>query len=251
MTMHYDFSGRMAVVTGGARGIGRAITERFLVAGAEVAIWDIDATALAATRDALGADRLHGFIVDQSDEAQVEQAAAATRALTGRIDMLVNNAAIQGSRSPLWTYPVSEWRRLLDVNLTGQFLCCRAVVPVMLERSYGRVVNMTSLAGKEGHANFAAYSAAKAGILALTKSLSKDVAEHGIIVNAIGPGTIESESLATVPPDVNESILSRTPMRRFGTLAEVAALAAWLCSDEITFTTGALFDISGGRTGYQ
>ena len=247
----YDFSGRTAVVTGGARGIGRAIVERFLAAGAEVAIWDSDAAALATTRDALGPDRLHSFITDQSDEAQVMRAAAATHQLTGRIDMLVNNAAIQGSRASLWTYPVAEWRRMLDVNLTGQFLCCRAVVPLMLERGYGRIVNLTSLAGKEGHANFAAYAATKAAILALTKSLSKDVAEHGIIVNAIGPGTIESESLATVPPEVNEAILNRTPMGRFGTLTEVAAMAAWLCSDEVSFTTGALFDISGGRTGYQ
>ena len=148
-------------------------------------------------------------------------------------------------------YPIDSWRRLLEVNLTGQFLCSRAVVPVMAAAGWGRIVNMTSLAGKEGHADIAAYAVSKAGVLALTKSLAKEVAKDGIIVNAIVPGTIDSPSPATVPPPFDQAVLDRTQMGRFGRAEEVAALAAWLCSEEVSFTTGALFDISGGRTAYQ
>ncbi len=242
--LRYDFSGRVAVVTGGAQGLGRAIAERLLASGATVVSWDVVPSPWSA-------EGLRSVVADQSDAAQVDEALRQTLVAAGRVDILINNAAIQGPRLPVRDYPIDSWRRLLEVNLTGQFLCSRAVVPVMAAAGWGRIVNMTSLAGKEGHADFAAYAVSKAGILALTKSLAKEVAKDGIIVNAIGPGTIDSPSLATVPPAFNQAVLDRTPMGRFGRAEEVAALAAWLCSEEVSFTTGALFDISGGRTAYQ
>lgn len=246
----YDFSGRVAVVTGAARGLGKAAAARLAASGATLVLWDRDATALERTA-AEFAGRAHAAQVDQSDDHAVARATQAAMAAHGRIDILINNAAIVGPQKPVWEFDPAAWREVIDIDLIGQFHCCRHVIPHMRDANYGRVVNMTSLAGKEGHANLSAYCAAKAGILALTKCLAKEVATYNILVNAVAPGTIESESLAAIDPSFHEAVLRRTPMARFGRAEEVAAMVCFLCSDEPSFTTGALFDVSGGRTGYQ
>ena len=242
--------GRIAVVTGGGRGIGRSIAARLLDVGAQVILWDRDPAALDQARAELPR-LMHTVVMDQASWTSVEVAAADAIKAAGRIDILINNAAVFGCRVPLWEYPLETWRDVVDVNLHGQFHCCRAVVPHMRRQRYGRIVNMTSLAAKEGHANFAAYCVSKAGIHALTKCLSKEVATDGILVNAVAPGTIESDSLAAMDASFQQAVLSRTPMARFGRAEEVASMVCWLCSDEASFTTGALFDVSGGRTSYQ
>ena len=241
---------RIAVVTGGGRGIGRGIAARLLDVGAQVILWDRDAAALDEARAELP-KLMRTIVMDQADWASVEAATAETMEAADRIDILVNNAAIFGCRVPLWDYPLDTWRDVIDVNLHGQFHCCRAVVPHMRRQRYGRIVNMTSLAAKECHANFAAYCVSKAGIHALTKCLSKEVATDGILANAVAPGTIESNSLADMEASFQQAVLNRTPMARFGRAEEVASMVCWLCSDEASFTTGALFDVSGGRTSYQ
>jgi 3-oxoacyl-[acyl-carrier protein] reductase len=249
MTNRIDLGGRGAVVTGGARGIGLAIAERFVASGAKVGLWDVDAAALDAATAKLGA-AAHGQIVDITDEAAVAKAAAASERALGRIDILVNNAGITGPNKPTWEYPPADWRRVIEVDLNGVFLCCRAVVPGMVRRGYGRVVNIASVAGKEGNPNAPAYSAAKAGVIGLTKSLGKELAAKGVIVNCIAPAAAKTDIFKQMTPEFIEYMKSKIPMGRFVEVAEIAALAAWLASEDCSFTTGGVFDISGGRATY-
>ena len=240
-----------AVVTGGARGIGFGIARRLLAAGAAVAIWDVDVehgnAAAGQLRD-LG--RVEALAVDVADPASVEAAARETLRRYSRVDVLVNNAGIAGPNMKTWEYPRDAWQKVLDIDLTGVFLCCRAIVPSMLERRYGRIVNIASIAGKEGNPNAAAYSAAKAGVIALTKSLGKELAGTGIVVNCVTPAAVETDIFAQMTREHIEFMRSKIPMGRFGTIEEVAALVAWLASKECSFSTGAVFDISGGRATY-
>ncbi len=246
-----DLSGRVAVVTGGARGIGLAVARRFLASGARVSLWDNDAAALAATAQALGAgERVQTVTVDITQEPAVAAAATATHARFGAIHILVNNAGIAGVNKKLWECTPAEWRAVMELDLFAVFLCCRAVVPLMLARDTGRIVNVASIAGKEGNPNASHYSAAKAGVIGLTKSLGKELATTGIRVNCITPAVIETEILKQCSPEHVKYMLSKIPMGRPGTVDEVAALVAWLCSDECSFSTGAVFDISGGRATY-
>jgi NAD(P)-dependent dehydrogenase (short-subunit alcohol dehydrogenase family) len=242
-----DLAGRAAVVTGGARGIGRAIAERLLASGAQVALWDRD----AATLEQAGAgDAVLSVVVDVTDEASVETAAAATRARFGKIDILVNNAGITGGNATSWELAPADWRQVLEVNLTGAFLTCRAIVPGMLAAGYGRIVNVASIAGKEGNPNAAHYSASKAGLIALTKSLAKETAARGVIVNCITPAAVRTAMFDQMSQAHIDYMLARIPMGRFGQVEELAALVAWLSSEECSFSTGAAFDISGGRATY-
>ncbi len=243
--------GQHAVVTGGARGIGLAIAKRLLGAGAAVSLWDIDRdeTPRAAERLAsLG--RADALVVDTSNAASVEAAAADTLARHRRVDILVNNAGIAGPNAKTWEYPLEAWHRVLDVDLTGVFLCCRALLPHMLARNYGRIVNVASVAGKEGNPSASAYSAAKAGVIALTKSLGKELAGTGVIVNCVTPAAVETDIFRQMTREHVEFMLAKIPMGRFGTVDEVAALVGWLASTECSFSTGAVFDISGGRATY-
>jgi len=236
-----DLADRVAVVTGGARGIGRAIAERLMASGARVALWDRDVASLA------GAVSL---TVDVADEASVAGATEATRRQLGKIDILVNNAGITGGNAKSWDLAPADWRRVLEVNLTGPFLCCRAIVPGMIEGGYGRIVNIASIAGKEGNPNAAHYSASKAGVIALTKSIAKETAQNGVVVNCITPAAVRTEMFDQMSQEHIDFMLSRIPMGRFGKVEELAALVAWLCSAECSFSTGAAFDISGGRATY-
>jgi 3-oxoacyl-[acyl-carrier protein] reductase len=244
-----DLGARGAVVTGGARGIGLAIAARFLASGAKVGLWDMDAAAVEAAKAKLGPGT-HGHVVDITDDAAVAKAAAASEKALGRIDILVNNAGITGPNKPTWEYPVADWRRVIDVDLNGVFLCCRAVVPGMVARGYGRVVNIASVAGKEGNPNAPAYSAAKAGVIGLTKSLGKELAAKGVIVNCITPAAAKTDIFKQMTPEFIDYMKSKIPMGRFVEVAEIAALAAWLASEDCSFTTGGVFDISGGRATY-
>jgi 3-oxoacyl-[acyl-carrier protein] reductase len=230
-----DLRGRIAIVTGGAQGIGAAIVERMEASGASVRVWDV-----AAKKDP----------VDVSDAAQVEKATARALAELGGIDVLVNNAGVAGLNSPTVEYPFDEWERVLRVNLTSQFLCCRAVAPHMVKRKYGRIVNIASIAGKEGNPNAVAYSASKAGVIALTKSLGKELAQTGVLVNCVTPAAAKTAIFDQMKQQHIAYMLSKIPMSRFVTVEEIASLVCWLASEDCSFSTGAVFDISGGRATY-
>jgi len=246
-----DLSGRNAVITGGAQGIGRAITERFLDSGAAVAIWDRDlALAQKAAAELKSRGRIAAIAVDVTQYADVECARNATLKEFGRVDILVNNAGVAGLNTTTWDYPVDEWRRVMSTNLDSQFYCCKAIAPLMVAQNYGRIVNIASIAGKEGNPNAPAYSASKAGVIALTKSLAKETAGKDISVNCITPAAAKTAIFDQMTQQHIEFMLSKIPRGRFVTVEEIAALAAFCASSDCSFTTGAAFDISGGRATY-
>ncbi|MFO1325906.1 MAG: SDR family NAD(P)-dependent oxidoreductase [Rubrivivax sp.] len=246
-----DLKDRCAVITGGAQGIGLATAERFLQSGASVMLWDIDATRLAEAEATLGAPgRVFGRTVELTDDAAVAAAAADAQARLGRIDILVNNAGITGGNGKTWELDPAVWRRVVEVNLIGPYLTCRHVVPGMVARGYGRIVNIASVAGKEGNPNASHYSASKAGLIALTKSLAKETATQGVLVNAIAPAAARTAMFAQMAQAHIDYMLSKIPMGRFVEVGEIAAMAAWLASEECSFSTGAVFDITGGRSTY-
>jgi 2-dehydro-3-deoxy-L-rhamnonate dehydrogenase (NAD+) len=229
-----DFKGRTAVVTGGMQGIGAAIAKRLETSGARVAIWDLG----------------HADKVDVSSPASVEKAVEKTLKQLGKIDVLVNNAGIAGMNKPTVDYPIDEWDRVLRINLTSQFLTCRAVAPHMVKAKYGRIVNIASVAGKEGNPNAVAYSASKAGVISLTKSLGKELAQAGVLVNCVTPAAAKTAIFDQMTEQHIQYMLSKIPMNRFVTVDEVAALVCWLASEDCSFSTGGVFDISGGRATY-
>ena len=246
-----DLNQRVAIVTGGARGLGRSIAERLLASGARVSLWDIDAAALAAAASELGAPgAVHTVMVNLADLASVQAAAESTAAAFGKIDILVNNAGITGGNAKTWQIDPADWRRVMELNLNGPFYCCHSVVPHLLKNGYGRIVNIASIAGKEGNPNAAHYSASKAGVIALTKSLGKELATANITVNAIAPAVIATDILKQMTQTHIDYMLSKIPMGRFGKKEEAAALVAWICSEECSFTTATVFDLSGGRATY-
>ncbi len=246
-----DLAGRNAVVTGGGQGIGRAIVERFLASGAAVAIWDRDGKLAEQVAGELKSQgRLVAVAVDVTKLAEIERARAATLKAFGRIDILVNNAGIAGPNVKTWDYDPDAWAQVMRVNLDSQFYCCRALVPLMIAQNYGRIVNIASIAGKEGNPNASAYSASKAGVIALTKSLGKELANHDIAVNCITPAAAKTAIFDQMTQAHIDFMLSKIPRGRFVTVAEIAALAAFCASADCSFTTGAVFDISGGRATY-
>jgi 2-dehydro-3-deoxy-L-rhamnonate dehydrogenase (NAD+) len=246
-----DLNGRVAVITGGARGIGAAAAARALRSGAAVVLWDVDAArAELAVRDLAALGTVSADLVELSDAQSVQAATEATLARHGRIDILVNNAGITGGNGATWELDPEVWHRVLEVNLTGAFLTCRAVVPQMMARGYGRIVNVASIAGKEGNPNASHYSASKAGLIGLTKSLAKELAPRNIVANCITPAAARTEIFSQMKQEHVDYMLARIPMGRFLELDEVAALICWLSSEECSFSTGAVFDISGGRATY-
>jgi len=244
-----DLNGRCAVVTGGAQGFGRAIAERFVGSGARVAIWDHDQPFAERTAKEIGA-AVSAFKVDVSDLAAVERARDETLKALGKIDILVNNAGIAGVNRTVWETDLEEWRKVLRINLDGPFICCKAIVPVMIKQDYGRIINIASIAGKEGNPNAAHYSASKAGLIALTKSLGKELAKQNIMVNAVTPAAAKTAIFDQMTQAHIDFMLSKIPKNRFVLVEELAAMVAWLASEDCSFSTGAVFDISGGRATY-
>lgn len=246
-----DLHGRTAIVTGAARGIGYATAQKFFASGAAVALWDIDAAALdKAVASLKQSDRIHAAVVDVTDEASVADATDALTRDAGSIDILVNNAGITGGNASLWQLEPQMWRRVVEVNLVGPYLVCRAVVPHMIAAGYGRIVNIASIAGKDGNPNASHYSASKAGLIGLTKSLGKELAMTGVLVNCVTPAAAKTELFGQMKPEHIDYMLSRIPMGRFVAVDEIAAMVAWLASEACSFSTGAVFDISGGRAVY-
>ena len=229
-----DFAGRNAIVTGGMIGIGAAIVKRLEASGAKVAIWDLN-----------GPER-----VDVADQSSIDRALKKTLSSLGRIDVLVNNAGIAGPSMSVVEYPVEQWKRVIDIDLNGPFLCSRAVVPHMVKAGYGRIVNIASIAGKEGNPNAAAYAAAKGGLIAFTKALGKELAQTGVLVNCVTPAAAQTAILDQVTPEFAKFMLSKIPMGRFVKVEEIAAMVCWLASEDCSFSTGGVFDISGGRATY-
>jgi 2-dehydro-3-deoxy-L-rhamnonate dehydrogenase (NAD+) len=244
-----DLKGRGAIVTGGAAGIGFAIAQRLAASGARVSLWDRDEKALAQSAGVLGPGT-HTARLDVSDEPQVQAALATTLGALGRADILVCSAGITGPNTTTWEYPVADWKQVLDINLTGVFLCNKALATHMRTSDYGRIVNIASIAGKEGNPNASAYSASKAGVISLTKSLGKELAKTGIRVNCVTPAAVKTGMFAQMTQAHIDFMLSKIPMGRFGEVEEIAALVAWLCTEDCSFSTGAVFDLSGGRAVY-
>jgi 3-oxoacyl-[acyl-carrier protein] reductase len=246
-----DLSGRKAIVTGAARGIGYAISERLLQSGAEVCLWDIDAAAVEEAKSTLSAaGTVHGARVDVTDAKSIDAGVSTALSAMGKVDILVNNAGIAGNNAKTWELSPEEWRKVVEINLTGPFLCCRAVAPLLVDNGYGRIVNIASIAAKEGNPNAAHYSASKAGVVALTKSLGKELATSNVLVNCITPAVIETDIFKQMTQQHIDYMLAKIPMNRFGQKHEAAALVAWLCSEDCSFSTGAVFDLSGGRATY-
>jgi NAD(P)-dependent dehydrogenase (short-subunit alcohol dehydrogenase family) len=244
-----DFGNRAAVVTGGATGIGYAIAHRLVASGGRVSLWDRDAQAVASAAARLGA-HVDAQVVDVVSLTSVENAASATVAALGRIDALVCSAGITGPNMTLADYPDDAWRDVFDVNVHGVFHCCRAVVRIMLAQDYGRIVNIASVAGKEGNANASAYSASKAAVIGLTKSLGKEMAKTGIRVNCVTPAAVKTTMFDQMTQQHIDFMLSKIPLGRFGQVEEIASMVAWLCTEDCSFSTGAVFDLSGGRATY-
>ena len=244
-----DMQGRAAIVTGGAAGIGLAIARRLIASGARVSLWDRDAAALEAAAQSLG-HGTHLATVDVTREETVASAFAASAAALKRIDALVCSAGITGPNTTVEQYPLAAWKEVIDINLTGLFLCNRAVIPHMTANAYGRIVNIASIAGKEGNPNASAYSASKAAVIALTKSLGKELAKSGICVNCVTPAAVKTGMFAQMTQAHIDFMLSKIPMGRFGEVDEIAALVTWLATEECSFSTGAVFDLSGGRAVY-
>jgi NAD(P)-dependent dehydrogenase (short-subunit alcohol dehydrogenase family) len=242
--MSQRFAGRIAVVTGGVSGIGAGIARRLAAEGATLSLWDQDEALLA------GSDAAHRVTLDVTDPAAVHRAAESTAASLGKIDILVASAGVTGPVHSTWEYPVEAWDRVIDINLNGVFYCCRAVVPFMQTNGYGRIVNIASIAGKEGNPNLSAYSASKAGVIGLTKSLGKELAATEIRVNCVTPAAVKTPIFGQVTQQQIDWMLSKIPVGRFGEIDEVASLVLWLASEECSFSTGAVFDVSGGRATY-
>ncbi len=246
-----DLKGRTAIVTGAARGIGFAMAQKLLVSGASVALWDIDAAALGKAAASLHRHgRVHAALVDVTDEASIAGALDALLRDAGKLDILVNNAGITGGNAPLWELKPAVWRQVVEVNLVGPYLVCRAVVPHMIAAGYGRIVNIASIAGKDGNPNASHYSASKAGLIGLTKSLAKELATTGVLANCVTPAAAKTELFEQMKHEHIDYMLAKIPMNRFVTVEEIAAMVAWLASEDCSFSTGAVFDISGGRAVY-
>ena len=241
-----DMKGRHAVITGGAAGLGFAIAQRMLASGATVTLWDRDDVALAGAAKALGAG-VQTVQVDVTRHDSVVQAVAQT---APKVDALVNSAGITGPNTPLVNYPVDAWNQVMQVNINGIFHCCREIVPLMQRADYGRIVNIASVAGKDGNPNASAYSTSKAAVIGLTKSLGKELASTGIRVNCVTPAAVKTAIFDQMTPEHIQFMLSKIPMGRFGMPEEIAAMVAWLCTEDCSFSTGAVFDLSGGRATY-
>ena len=244
-----DFKGRHAVVTGGATGLGFAIAQRLIQSGGSVTLWDRDEAAASKAATALG-PLASSVTVDVAQHASVQAAVAATLRIVPKVDALVNSAGVAGPNVKLWDYPVDEWHQVMEVNLNGLFLCCREWAPHLRANNYGRIVNIASVAGKDGNPNASAYSASKAAVIALTKSLGKELADTGVRVNCVTPAAVKTAIFDQMSPEHIAFMLSKIPMGRFGTPEEVAAMVGWLCTEECSFSTGAVFDLSGGRSTY-
>jgi len=244
-----DFNGRHAVITGGASGLGLAIARRLIQSGGSVTLWDRDADGASQAATALG-PQASAVAVDVSQHESVRAAVQATLRIAPKVDALVNSAGVSGPNARLWDYPVDAWRHVMDVNLNGLFLCCREWAPHLRANNYGRIVNIASVAGKDGNPNASAYSASKAAVIALTKSLGKELAETGVRVNCVTPAAVKTAIFDQMTPEHIAFMLSKIPMGRFGTPEEVAAMVGWLCTEECSFSTGAVFDLSGGRSTY-
>ena len=244
-----DFGGRHAVVTGGATGLGFAIAQRLIASGGSVTLWDRDEAAARKAAATLGT-RASAVAVDVSQHAAVRPAVEATLLHAPRVDALVNSAGVTGPNVKLWDYPVDAWEQVMSVNLNGLFLCCREWAPHLRANNYGRIVNIASVAGKDGNPNASAYSASKAAVIALTKSLGKELADTGVRVNCVTPAAVKTAIFDQMSPEHIAFMLSKIPMGRFGTPEEVAAMVGWLCTEECSFSTGAVFDLSGGRSVY-
>jgi 3-oxoacyl-[acyl-carrier protein] reductase len=242
------FQGRTAVITGGASGLGLETAKRIVAEGGKVCLWDMNADALAAAQKETGA--AHVIALDVSDPKAVEAAATASQKVLGKVDILINSAGITGATHTVIGYPIDSWQKVMEVNVNGLFYCCRFIAPMMVEKGYGRIVNISSVAGKEGNPNASSYSASKAAVLGFTKSLGKELATKGVIVNAVTPATFDSPILKSVPQSHIDYMRSRIPMDRLGTAAEIAAAVCWLASEECSFTTASTLDTSGGRTTY-
>ena len=249
MSVTYDYKDRSAVITGGAKGIGLATAKRFHASGAKVSLWDMDESRLNEVKDTFP-DNIDIQVVDVTNWDSVNAAAENSLKSIGGADILVNSAGIAGPNFKTWEYPVEEWLKVVDIDLNGTFLCWRALVPFMRENKYGRIVNIASIAGKEGNPNAAPYSAAKAGVIGLTKSLGKELADMNITVNCITPAAVRTEIFDQISQEHIDFMLSKIPIGRFGTVDEIANLITWLSSEECSFSTGGVFDISGGRATY-
>ena len=246
---NFDLKNRTAIITGGAQGFGLGITKKFIQSGAEVIIWEIDVKTLEIIKKELNCKILYAQVVDVSNYENVKKSIEEITK-TKKIDIFVNNAGITGLTAGLWDYPVKEWLKVLDINLNGTFYCCKAIVPHMIKNNYGRIVNIASVSGKDGNANASAYSSSKAGVIGLTKSLGKELADKNIAVNAVTPAGAKTKILDQMSDKHVKSMLSKVPRGRFLEIDELSSLVTWLASEENSFSTGAVFDISGGRSTY-